>query len=163
MIDARVAVDFYCANALDNSIDSLSSCYARGTVFFLYLIPRGLKKIKSLLLRPSLARTGSLAEQETRASSSKGYSFHGDSSGIEETTTEQAINSSAISNKHHPNSRRRTIHVVTYMLPFPDEDRPLYEARIPATATAASFVGIEIDSTRLATGRRLWLKLATKR
>ena len=129
MIDARVAVDFNSANALDSSIDSLSSCYllceGNTTVFFLYLIPRGLKKIKPLLLRPSLAMTGPLAEQETTASSSKGDSFHGDSSGIEETTTEQAINSSAISSNDHPNSRRRTIHVVTYILPFPDEDGPL--------------------------------------
>ena len=141
MIDARVAVDFYCANAFDNSIDSLSSCYllceGNTTVFFWYLIPRGLKEIKPLLLRPSLATSGALAEQETKttASSSKGDSFHGDSSGNEETTTENAINSSAIRNNNHPNSRRRTIHVVTYILPFPDEDGPLYEARIPAAAS----------------------------
>jgi hypothetical protein len=45
-IDPRISISFNCANALE-TID----LYRTATVFFLYLIPRGLRKIKPLLLQ----------------------------------------------------------------------------------------------------------------
>jgi hypothetical protein len=45
-IDPRISISFNCANALETT-----DLYRTATVFFLYLIPRGLRKIKPLLLQ----------------------------------------------------------------------------------------------------------------
>jgi hypothetical protein len=45
-IDPRISISFNCGNALETT-----DLYRKATVFFLYLIPRGLRKIKPLLLQ----------------------------------------------------------------------------------------------------------------
>ena len=45
-IDARIKAEFYCQNALQ-AVD----IFNRATIIFLYLIPRGLRQIKPLLLQ----------------------------------------------------------------------------------------------------------------
>jgi hypothetical protein len=45
-IDPRISISFNCANALETT-----DLYRTATVFFLYLIPRGLRKIKPYLLQ----------------------------------------------------------------------------------------------------------------
>ena len=45
-VDARIQVEFHCKNALE-----AFEIFCRATVIFLYLIPRGLRQIKPLLLQ----------------------------------------------------------------------------------------------------------------
>ena len=45
-IDARIKAEFYCQNALE-----AYDIFCRATIIFLYLIPRGLRQIKTLLLQ----------------------------------------------------------------------------------------------------------------
>jgi hypothetical protein len=75
-IDARLRADFYCANALD-AVD----LWKEATVLFLYLIPRGLRRIKALLVGAQGKRLD------------------------------------------------RTVRIVTYMAPFPDET-PVRQERV---------------------------------
>ena len=84
-----ITVTFHCANALE-SFDSLAS---RGNIFFLYLIPRGLKIIKPLLLEHKDRLKERHQEQEKR---------------------QQQPNQDTDSNEQH-------LKVIAYMSPLPGE------------------------------------------
>lgn len=62
-IDPRISISFNCANALETT-----DLYRTATVFFLYLIPRGLRKIKPILLQTH--RDGDVVEPNGLANQS---------------------------------------------------------------------------------------------
>ena len=90
LIDSVVQTEIRCSNALD--LEALQDIYEDATVFFLYLIPRGLRLLKPILLECIRNRRNREGAQ----------------------TQEQGTGG-----KEH--ERRRKVRVVTYMSPLPDE------------------------------------------
>jgi thymidylate synthase ThyX len=105
-VHPSISISFHCANALEST-----HLFRNATVFFLYLIPRGLRIIKPLILSSSKL-TLSLNPQSTTVDQNENDS---------ERQLEGTTNSS---------SAGSSIRVATYMSPLPDENAILQE-RIP--------------------------------
>jgi hypothetical protein len=105
-IHPSILVSFHCANALE-----ATHLFQNATVFFLYLIPRGLRIIKPLILSSKVSP--SMNHQLTTFDQN------------EKTREQQPEGTSKNSSTH--SRQENAIRVATYMSPLPDENAVLQE------------------------------------
>ena len=108
-IHPSISISFHCANALE-----ATHLFQNTTVFFLYLIPRGLRIIKPLILSSKLRSLNPIPSTTVDQNENDVHQQP-------EGTTD-----SSSTHRHQANA----IRVATYMSPLPDENAILQE-RVP--------------------------------